>query len=254
MLKSLFLISIALYFIGLIFLIIYLKEKKYKFSLYSEYLFLSGLVFHLIHCFFCPLKNVNMGQALSFLSLSLLLVYFLLRLLRNVKVGQTIFFFFSFLFSILSFIIPKSQIEIKNFSYTFFVAHIIITILGLGGLVSAIIYSYIYYIQERKLKEKSPSLSDFSLEKSNLFSLKSLRDGYVLYTLGIFMGYFWSYKSKGVLTKFTLKETSALISWIIFGILYYIQKKYGWRGKKVLFLYFLGLISILLAIAGIRIF
>lgn len=254
MLKSLFLISIALYFIGLISLIIYLKEKKYKFSLYSEYLFFLGLVFHLTYCFFCPFKNVNMGQTLSFLSLSLLLMYFLLRFLRNVKVGQTIFFSFSFLFAALAIIVPKSQIEIKNFSYPFFIAHIIITILGLGGLISAIIYSYIYYLQEKKLKEKCLSFSEFSLEKSNLFSLKSLRDGYILYTLGIFMGYFWSYKAKGVLTKFTLKETFAFVSWIIFGILYYIQKNYGWRGKKVLFLYFFGLISILLAIAGIRIF
>lgn len=233
---------------------IYLKWEKYKFSLYSEYLFLSGFVFHLIHCFFCPLKNINMGQALSFLSLSLLLVYFLLRFIRNVKVGQTIFFFSSFFLAGLSILIPQSRIEIKNFSYTFFIVHIIITILGLGGLISAIIYSYIYYIKEKKLKEKSFTLPDFSLEKSNIFSLKSLRDGFYLYTLGIFMGYFWSYKTKGVLTKFTLKETFALVSWIIFGILYYIQKKYGWRGKKVLLIYFAGLASIFLAIAGIRIF
>ena len=231
-----------------------MKWKKYKFSLYSEYLFFSGFVFHLIYCFLCPFKNVNMGQALSFLSLSLLLVYFLLRIIRNVKVGQAFFFFFSFILATLSLSVPSPQIEIKNFSYFFFIAHIIITIFGLGGLISAIIYSYIYYIQENKLKEKFLFLSDFSLEKSNIFSLKSLRDGYFLYTLGIFMGFFWSYKTKGVLTKFTLKETFAFISWIIFGVLYYIQKKYGWRGKKILFLYFFGLISILLAIAGIRIF
>lgn len=198
-----------------------------------------------------------MHQALSFLSLSLLIFYFLLKFLRKINAGQPIFFFLSFLISFLSMTVPVSKIEVKNFSNFFFATHILITIIGLGGLISALIYSYLYLVQEKKLKEKRFSFSEKifpSLERSNILSYKSLRDGYILYTIGIFMGYFWSYKTKGVLTNFTLKETFAFISWLFFGILYFFQKKYGWRGGKIFLLYLIGFISILFAIAGIRIF
>lgn len=198
-----------------------------------------------------------MHHTLSFLSLSLLLVYFILRFTRNTNAGQPFFFFLSFLISFLALTVPISQIEVKNFSNFFFIAHIIITIIGLGGLVSALIYSYLYFFEEKKLKEKKFHFLENifpSLERSNLLSYKSLRDGYILYSIGIFMGYFWSYKAKGVLTTFTLKETFAFISWAFFGVLYFFQRKYGWRGKKILLMYLIGFISILFAIAGIRIF
>lgn len=248
-----FLFALILYFSG----IISLSLKKFRFSVLSEYFFLSGFLLHFFSCVLCPFKNINMHQALSFLSLSLLLVYFLLKFIRKTSAGQPFFFILSFLLSILSIFVPTSQAEVKNFSSVFFITHIILTISGIGGLFSALIYSFIYFIQEERLrKKKVPYLETIfpSLEKSNILSFKSLRDGYILYTIGIFMGYFWSYKNKGVLTNFSLKETFAFISWIFFGALYFIQKKYGWRGKRVLFMYLIGLISILLAIAGIRIF
>lgn len=198
-----------------------------------------------------------MHQALSFLALSLLLVYFLLKFIRKTTAGQPFFFLLVFLLSFLSLTVPASSIEIKNFSSFYFITHIILTIFGIGGLFSALIYSLIYYIQEERLKGKKNLIPESicpSLERSNTLSFKSLRDGYLLYTIGIFMGYFWSYKGKGILTNFNLKETFAFISWIFFGFLYFIQKKYGWRGKRVLILYLIGIISIFLAIAGIRIF
>lgn len=197
-----------------------------------------------------------MHHALSFLSLSLLLFYFLLKFIRKTNAGQPFFFFLVFLISSLALTVPVSKIEVKNFSHFFFITHIIITIIGLGGLFSALIYSYIYFLEEKKLKEKDlhfPENIFPSLERSNLLSYKSLRDGYILYSIGIFMGYFWSYKTKGILTNFTLKESFAFISWLFFGVLYFFQKKYGWRGKKILLMYLIGFFSILLAIAGIRI-
>lgn len=176
--------------------------------------------------------------------------------MRKTNAGQPFFFFLAFLISSLALTVPISKIEVKNFSHFFFIAHIIITIIGLGGLFSALIYSYLYFLEEKKLKEKNlqfPKNIFPSLERSNLLSYKSLRDGYILYSIGIFMGYFWSYKTKGILTNFTLKESFAFISWLFFGVLYFFQKKYGWRGKKILLMYLIGFFSILLAIAGIRI-
>lgn len=250
--KYLFLFALIFYFAGIIVLFL----KKLKFSVFAEYLFLSGFLFHLISCIFCPIRNVNMHQALSFLSLSLLLVYFLLKIISKISAGQPFFFILSFLLSALSVAVPTTKIEIKNFSSFFFITHIVLTIIGIGGLFSALIYSLIYNIQEERLKNKKTLFSSSifpSLERCNTLSFKSLRDGYFVYTFGIFMGFFWSYKAKGVITNFTLKETFATLSWIFFSFIYFIQKKYGWRGRKVFFLYLFGIFSIFLAIAGIRI-
>lgn len=134
--------------------------------------------------------------------------------------------------------------------------HLILIISGIAGIITALIYSILYNIQEKKLKERNPiGLDGFSpLEKSNIFSFKSLRDGYILFTLGIIFGFIWSFKTKGTIMEFNLKQISSIFSWIFFGILYFFQKKLGWRGKKVLFLYLIGFVSILLAIAGVKVF
>ncbi len=213
-----------------------------------------GFFIHFISFLFYPFKNVNLNYVLSFLSLSLLLIYFILRFIRRINGAQPFFFFLSFILFFLSLATPKTLLEIKNFSNFFFITHIIIILFGIGGIIAGMIYSFLYYYQEKNLKGKSFYFFSFpSLERCNILSYKSLRDGYILYTIGIFLGFFWSYKTKGVLTQFTLKETAACLSWFFFGFLYYFQNRYGWRGKRILILHIIGFLTTILAIAGIRI-
>ena len=72
--------------------------------------------------------------------------------------------------------------------------------------------------------------------------------------LGIGLGIVWSAVSKGVLFSWSLKEMAALIAWGVFALLLAVRFQTGLRGKRAFLLYPAGVLSILAAIAGIRVF
>ena len=138
----------------------------------------------------------------------------------------------------------------------FFLLHIVAVLLGISGIFFGILYSFLYLFQEKALKEKrwgGVSALAPSLAKADSFAVHSLWGGFILYTVGVGMGMAWSYWEKGTPASGSQKEIGAFIAWGIFALLLIIRARYGWRGRKALALYALGILSILAAIGGIRV-
>jgi len=216
----------------------------------------AGFVLHLAACVLCPFSIMNLQHVLSLLAFSMVVLYFLLRLMKR---GQGLWLFafpLVFVFSAFALVLPLQADPSASFSSSFFVLHILVALLGIGGIFFGILYSFLYLIQEKSLKEKNwGAVSTLmpSLAKADSFAVHSLWGGFILYTIGVAMGIVWSYRIKGVATSLNLKEVGALVAWVIFALLLFIRARYGWRGKRAILLYGVGVVSILAAIGGIRI-
>jgi ABC-type uncharacterized transport system permease subunit len=216
----------------------------------------AGFLLHLAACLLCPHMGMNLQHVLSLLAFAMVVLYFILRI---VKRGQGLWLFafpLVFVFSAFALLLPIQARPASSFSSPFFVLHILLALLGIGGIFFGILYSFLYLIQERSLKEKdwgSVSTLVPSLAKADSFAIHSLWGGFILYSLGVAMGIVWSYWIKGVATSFNLKEVGALVAWVIFALLLLIRARYGWRGRRAILLYAVGVASILAAIGGIRV-
>jgi ABC-type uncharacterized transport system permease subunit len=217
----------------------------------------AGFAFHLAACLGSPPFAMNLPHVLSLLAFTLLAFYFILRLLRRGKGLWLPAFPIIFALSVVVLALPSGSSPSPALPHTFFLIHITLALLGISGIFFGILYSILYLIQEKALKEKrwgSTSSIAPSLAKADSFALHSLWGGFILYTLGVLMGMLWSYRVKGVPTSLSQKELGALIAWGIFAFLLHVRVRYGWRGRKALMLYGLGIFSILAALGGIRVF
>lgn len=223
----------------------------------AEWLAGGGLALHLFACAACPYGAMNLQHVFSLLAFVMMAIYFILHLFRRIE-GLPLFLFpLVFCFSLVALLLPQETAAGPDLPHLLFLLHILVVIAGIGGIVVGILYSFLYLLQERALKTKRwdacPSFLP-SLAKCDSWSIHSLWGGFALYTLGIGLGVVWSAVSKGVLTSWSQKELAALVAWAVFALLLLIRLKTGLRGKRAFLLYSAGIVSILAAIAGIRVF
>jgi HemX protein len=217
----------------------------------------AGLAFHLLACTTCPYGAMNLQHVFSLLAFVMAAIYFILRLFRRIE-GLAIFVFpLAFCFAFVALVLPQEAGTGPHLPHILFLLHILVVVAGIGGIFFGILYSFLYLLQERALKAKrwtdGPSFLP-SLAKCDSWSIHSLWGGFALYTLGIGLGVVWSAVRKGVLVSGSLKELAALIAWGVFAALLVIRFQTGLRGRKAFLLYTVGVLSILAAIAGIRVF
>lgn len=217
----------------------------------------AGLVLHLLACTTCPYGAMNLQHVFSLLAFVMAAIYFVLRLFRRID-GLPLFLFpLIFCLSLVALVLPQEAGTGPDLPHLLFLLHILVVIAGIGGILVGILYSFLYLLQERALKTKRwdacPSFLP-SLAKCDSWSIHSLWGGFALYTLGIGLGVVWSAVRKGVFVSGSLKELAALIAWGVFAALLGIRLKTGLRGRKAFLLYTVGVLSILAAIAGIRVF
>ncbi len=223
----------------------------------GEALVAGGLALHVLSCISCPYGEMNLQHVFSLLALVLTAIYLILRLFRRIE-GLPLFLFpLVFCLSLVALVLPQEAPAGPDLPHFLFLLHVFAVIAGIGGFLVGILYAFLYLLQERALKTKRwdacPSFLP-PLAKCDAWSVHSLWGGFSLYSLGIGLGMVWSAVSKGVLTSWTQKEVAALVAWGVFALLLAIRLKTGLRGKRAFLLYTVGILSILAAIAGIRVF
>ncbi len=216
----------------------------------------AGVVLHLFACVTCPYGSMNLQHVFSLLAFVMMAIFFILHLFRRIE-GLPLFLFpLVFCFAVVALILPQEAGAGPPLPHLLFLLHILVVIAGIGGILVGILYSFLYLLQERALKAKRwdacPSFLP-SLAKCDSWSIHSLWGGFSFYTLGIGLGVVWSAVSKGVLFSFSLKELAALTAWAVFAVLLLVRFRTGLRGRRAFLLYTAGVLSILAAIAGIRV-
>jgi ABC-type uncharacterized transport system permease subunit len=134
--------------------------------------------------------------------------------------------------------------------------HLVLSLLAYGTLTLAAVQAVLLRIQEGQLRSKrfgamARILPAMQPMEDLLFHL--LRVGFVLLTLVILTGVVFSEQLLGQPLTFDHKTVLSLIAWVVFGLLLWGHRRFGWRGRAAVRWTLSGYGLLLLAYFGVRI-
>jgi ABC-type uncharacterized transport system permease subunit len=136
-----------------------------------------------------------------------------------------------------------------------FTLHLLMSTLGVAGLLIGLAFGLLARIQDRALKNKRPGrLWEWipSLDVCKNVSFRALSIGFSIYTIGLLAGVLWSYRTNAGFMDLRVKQIGAVTAWVLFGVLLqsYISNTY--RQKRMLFVSAGAFLAIVVAMLGIR--
>lgn len=184
-----------------------------------------------------PIQSVN--DSLFFYSW--ILVTFSLLMNRLITIHFITFFtnLFSF-FILIFFIMTRAQ---NNMQYSgaqlvdeILIAHIILTIISYGFFTLSFLFSLMYLIQYRLLKEKKGlkwmwRFAD--LHQLNSFSFRAVTVGVPILLIGIILGFIWAYVSNEEFYFLDMKTIGSIFVLFVYTISLILQVLKGYQGKTV---------------------
>jgi ABC-type uncharacterized transport system permease subunit len=141
-----------------------------------------------------------------------------------------------------------------------FAWHIAVAILAYGSLTIAAFHALLMAVQESRLHSSPNSKSWLSaivdrlppLLRMERLLFRIIGFGFVLLTMTVISGVFFSEVLFGTPVKFEHKTLFTLLSWVLFGVLLAGRHWRGWRGKTALSFTLMGFATLLLAYVGSR--
>jgi ABC-type uncharacterized transport system permease subunit len=136
-----------------------------------------------------------------------------------------------------------------------FTAHLLLSTLGVAGLLIGLAFGLLALMQDRMLKNKRQGrLWEWipSLSICKRVSFRALAIGFSVYTVGLIAGVLWSYRTTAGFMELRAKPIAAVAAWVLFGILLqsYISNTY--RRKRMLLVSAGAFIALVVAMLGIR--
>lgn len=93
-----------------------------------------------------------------------------------------------------------------------------------------------------------------SAEAADLLGYKAVIAGFPLLALTLIIGAYWASYAWGKYWSWDPKETSALITWLIYAVYLHARGIRGWRGKRIAWLLTLGFAATLFTYYGVNFF
>src|SRR5215217_7454736 len=261
-LRSLLLAVLAAYLIAAIHSILAFVNKRRSLQSVAEWSTIAGFVLHtgaLVADWVVdghyPLFGLR--EALSFLAWALVALYGVVRYrYRTQAVGA----FLMPLISALTFVALLMGTDSSNtpasFSATWlFPVHTTLLIFAYAAFFIVFMASVMYLLQERELKLKTfgaifhrlPALTTINELATTAAAL-----GLMLLTLGIVTGVVWSSTRFGRAWRNDPKEIFAVLTWVLYFVLFIYRLTANWRGRRAAWLGVVGFGLVLLTFLGAR--
>lgn len=93
-----------------------------------------------------------------------------------------------------------------------------------------------------------------SAEAADALGYKAVIAGFPLLALTLILGAYWANYAWGHYWSWDPKETSALITWLIYAVYLHARSIRGWRGKRIAWLLTLGFVATLFTYYGVNFF
>jgi len=250
---------LGLYFCGAVLHIAAVLARKPVIQRVGQILIITGFSLHTLDILF-SLTGTGprvFGQGpfyFSLLAWTLIIVYLALSWrLQTHFLGLTatppalILFSFATMLTSVEVILPERLLSL------WFGLHIGTLFLSICLLAMAASSGAAYLYLENKIKAKSkitglskdlPSLALF--DKVNALAVNI---GFPLFTVGLLSGFLWAHLTREHLFSWDPKELVAIVTWLLFALLFHQRLVKGWRGRKpaklAIWIFCLSLVSML---------
>lgn len=169
------------------------------------------------------------------------------------------------LYSLQAFVLPPAAIVallpaitaqnhyMKEIEGTLFIAHITIALIAYSLFTFAALHTMLMAVAERSLHQKTSllKLPEFPpLMTMEYLLFKVITIGFILLTLTLISGIFFSEQIFGKAMQFNHKTIFSIASWLIYAGLLWGRHTYGWRGRKAIIWSQTGFLLLLLAYIG----
>ncbi len=193
--------------------------------------------------------NLGFYNALSAILWLTVLIYWLANLKHQLHSLQAFVLPPAALFALL----PAFEVSnhfVQTASQPLFVAHIGVALLAYSLFTFAALHALLMMFAERSLHNKPtliklPSFPPLMVMESLLFRVITV--GFILLTITLISGMFFSEQLYGKPLEFTHKIAFSIAAWVIYGWLLFGRYQYGWRGRKAINLTLIGFVLLLLA-------
>jgi ABC-type uncharacterized transport system permease subunit len=136
-----------------------------------------------------------------------------------------------------------------------FTLHLLMSTVGVAGLLIGLAFGLLAFIQDRALKTKKPGrLWDWipSLDVCKTLSFRALAIGFSIYTVGLISGVVWSYRTTAGFMDLRVKQIGAVTAWVLFAILLQSFISNTYRRKRMLFVSAAAFVATVVAMLGIK--
>lgn len=127
--------------------------------------------------------------------------------------------------------------------------HIVGASIGFASVLIAAGLGLFYLLKERKADGIYARLPD--LTTIDMYSYRFVSGGFIMYSLMMISGCFWSNQVKGSYWGWDPVEVWSLISWLTYGIYLHLRVTFGWRGRRLAWYALIALIAMIVSYWGI---
>jgi ABC-type uncharacterized transport system permease subunit len=198
----------------------------------------------------------NLPEAMSFVAW--LVFAFELALWIRYRVYAAAFFVYPLVLLLLtvSAVVGENfQVLDPNLRSNVFTAHLLLSTVGVAGLLIGLAFGLLALLQDRALKNKTRGrLWEWipSLDVCKKVGYRALAIGFSIYTMGLLAGVLWSYRTEAGFMDLRVKQIGAVTAWILFGILLQSHITNTYRRKRTLFISAGAFVAIVVAMLGIQ--
>ena len=251
----------ALYAIGTLIALGALQSRRPRLQLTALGVMIVGFAVHTTWIgMMCHLTQraplSNLPEIASFVAWSIFLVEIVLYLRYRVHAASFFVYPLVLMLVMITVAVQSSSIRVNPaLDSNLFVSHLLLTASGIAALLIGLAFYLLYHLQERSLKAKKRGrLFDLipSLRVCETVSYRSLAIGFTIYTLGLLLGFIWSYRTTAAFFNPRAKEIGAVVAWVFFAALIQSHISGSYRTQKNLLIGVAAFISIVIAIFGIQ--
>lgn len=199
-----------------------------------------------------PITDVR--SALSFFAFLTTLAFFLVYLRYRIASLGLFMLPLVFLLTLIAALHPGPSFESPSFRSGWLLVHILSILLGYVSFLLTFVAAVMYLIQERALKSKRPHAFYYrlpSLQVCDKLYYRSLLFGLPLLSLGLVMGFVWASRNWKGPWEFDPKILAALVTWLIYLILFATRLGGSWSGRRAAYLAIFGFAVMMVTFLGI---
>jgi len=180
-------------------------------------------------------------------------VYLLLERMMNVRVGGAFILLIACLLGTYVWILTPDSAQapqplLPALRSIWLQLHTVTAAVGYGGFAASCGAGLMYLIKETRsaLAERLPSLQEL-----DAYNYRAVAFGYPWMSLAIITGAIWAQVAWGSYWSWDIKETWALMVWLVYTLFFHTRVTRGWRGRPTALVSVVGFLVLLFTFLGV---